>query len=182
MKVFAISVGCIITVIVVALAAVGFSRAPSEGNDFLRIHVCANSNSDADQNVIYTVKQSVVDALTPIFYDVTTKADAMQRLADNLDLIESTADSVLAANGFDYTAHAAIKSEYFPTRCYSNSDTDVTLPSGDYDALILDLGAGQGDNWWCVVYPPICFLENDIGGNQGVQFRSKLLEWLHLAK
>ena len=181
MKVFAI-VGSIIVVIVIALAGIGFSRASSNNaDDFMRLHIRANSNSDADQNIKYVIKQSVVDELTPIFCDVTTKADAMQRLADNLDLIENIADTVLSENGFSYTARAAISSEYFPTREYTNSDADIVLPEGTYDALILDLGQGAGDNWWCVVYPPICFLENDIGGSAGVHFRSKLLEWLHLA-
>ena len=160
----------------------------SHDQDFLRLHIRANSNSVEDQDVKYLVKQQIVDELTPIFVDVTTKSQAMDMLAENLARIEEVADACLVANGFNYGVRAAIKSEHFPTRVYTvsndksaganNSNNSVTLPEGIYDALIIELGSGTGDNWWCCIYPPLCFLENNIGGEQGVKYRSKLQEWL----
>jgi stage II sporulation protein R len=145
--------------------------------DFLRLHIRANSNSDADQQVKYLVKQKIVDELTPVFAGVTTKKQAIDKLAENLEYIEQTANEVLFANGFNYSSRAAIKSELFPTRKYTTGQGfDTVLPEGIYDALILELGAGTGDNWWCVVYPPLCFLENNIGGDSGVKYRSKIQE------
>ena len=156
-----------------AFAGIGLTSAKaSNEKDFLRLHIRANSNSTADQDVKYLVKQEIVNELTPIFVDVTTKKQAMEKLNDNLARIEDVANGVLHANGFTYTARAAIKSEHFPTRAYN----DVVLPDGLYDALIMELGTGSGDNWWCVVYPPLCFLENNIGGETGVKYRSKLQE------
>jgi len=165
------------TVALVALATMGLGKVNNSNQDFLRLHVRANSNSKADQAVKHLVRQSIVDELTPIFFDVENKKDAMHRLAANLEFIESIANNVLSENGFSYTARAAIKSEHFPTRSYTTHEQSMTLPEGVYDALIMELGEGAGDNWWCVVYPPLCFLENNIGGKDGVRYRLKILEW-----
>jgi len=145
--------------------------------DFLRLHIRANSNTPQDQQVKYLVKQRIVNELTPLFYNVNGKKDAMNRLARNLPFIEQVANGVLKENGFNYKAHAAVTSEHFPTRSYTVSNINMVLPAGLYDALILQLGEGTGDNWWCVIYPPLCFLQNNIGGSDGVRYRSRILEW-----
>jgi len=161
---------------ILAFAGLGLSSGKaSDEKEFLRLHIRANSNSTADQDIKYLIRQEIVNELTPIFVDVTSKQQAMEKLDINLDRIKSIADNVLASNGFTYTARTAIKTEHFPTRAYN----DVVLPDGVYDALIIELGAGTGDNWWSVVYPPLCFLENNIGGNQGVIYRSKLQELIN---
>ena len=181
MKKFIAAFFIIGAIAIFAIATSGIAKGkPSEESDFLRIHVRANSNSTADQDVKYLVKQHVVDELTPIFASITTKAEAMDTLAENLAHIEKIGNFVLAENGFDYGCNAAIKSEHFPTRSYTlNQDSSVTLPEGVYDALILELGSGGGDNWWCVVYPPLCFLENNIGGDTGVKYKSKLQDLIN---
>lgn len=140
--------------------------------DFLRLHIRANSNSITDQDIKYEIRQEVVNELTPIFTNITSKEAAMQALQNNLSRVEAVADRVLADAGFNYTARADLHTEFFPTRNYN----EHTLPEGVYDALIINLGTGAGDNWWCVVYPPLCFLENNIGGDSGVKYRSKLQE------
>ena len=94
----------------------------------------------------------------------------MAALENALPQIEEVANGVLAENGFSYTARAAVRREEFPTRVYE----DVTLEAGVYDALIVELGEGAGANWWCVVYPPLCFSGEANGGN--VRYRSRLLE------
>ena len=70
--------------------------------------------------------------------------------------ISALATDFLKQNGFDYSAKAKVNNEYFPTRSYET----LTLEDGFYDALIVELGSGTGDNWWCVIYPPLCFSEN----------------------
>lgn len=121
--------------------------------EYLRIHIRANSNSEADQEVKYKVKDEVVEALIPLLAEIETFDEAKEVMSQNFDMIESVANNVLAENGFDYTASAKIDNEYFPTRTYDG----LTLEEGYYDALILELGSGQGDNWWCLVYPAFCF-------------------------
>ena len=94
----------------------------------------------------------------------------MAALENALQQIEEGANGVLAENGFSYTARAAVRREEFPTRVYE----DVTLEAGVYDALIVELGTGEGANWWCVLYPPMCFSGEATGEN--IRFRSRILE------
>ena len=140
---------CVITLILV------FCGNGGTQEEYFRIHIRANSNSEADQNVKYIVKDAVVDFLIPLLSDVETKDEAEDVMNANLDQIEEVADEILFENGFTYKSSAYISFEEFPTREYD----DLVLEEGFYDALILALGTGSGDNWWCVVYPPFCFLE-----------------------
>ncbi len=125
---------------------------PAE-NQYLRIHIRANSNSQADQEVKYKVKDAVVDALIPILAEVETFEEAKVVITANFDFVEEVANNILMENGFNYGCKASIANEYFPTRVYDG----LTVEEGWYDALILKLGAGEGDNWWCLVYPAFCF-------------------------
>jgi len=165
---------------IVGLAGIlcmGFATENVNANpEFLRIHIRANSNAENDQNIKYLVKQYVVEKLNPLFENVKSKKQAIETLCENLAFIESLANEVLTENGFDYTAFASVKSELFPTRAYATSDKNVTLPEGVYDALIIDLGKAMGDNWFCCIYPPLCFLENNLGGNETVNYRFKILD------
>lgn len=139
-----------------------------EREAYLRIHIRADSNGEADQAVKYKVRDKVVEYLTPIVAECKTKEEAMRRIRANLSGVEQAAAGVLLQNGFGYGARADLEREEFPTRVYEN----VTLGAGVYDALILRLGSGEGDNWWCVVYPPLCFS----GGNGNIVYQSKIAE------
>ena len=147
------------------------SNPTNQNSEYLRIHIRANSNSEIDQAVKYQVKDAVVEALIPILSSCQTKQEAEQTLEENFSLIESVANNVLLKNGFSYKAKARLASEEFPTRSYDG----LVLEQGFYDALILDLGTGEGNNWWCVVYPPLCFLKSNPTG-QDVVYKSKLVE------
>lgn len=136
--------------------------------DYLRIHVRANSNEQVDQDVKYKVKDAVVEFITPYAAQCVDKQTAMQVIGSVLDGIEEVCDSVLRQNGFSYTSRAQIRTEEFPTRVYG----DLTLDAGLYDALIIELGSGKGDNWWCVIYPPLCFTS----GTANVSYRSAILD------
>lgn len=149
-----------------------FGSAEPADPDFLRIHIRADSDEPAAQDVKYLVKDAVVNALAPYLADCHSKADAIAAVGARIPDIERTADEVLAEHGFSYTAHARVAAEEFPQRTYQ----DLTLPAGVYDALILDLGSGSGQNWWCVVYPPLCFVNYRADGSSGVTYRSKLVE------
>ena len=129
--------------------------------EYLRIHIRANSNSSEDQRVKYLVKDAVVEALIPLLSEAQTKQEATQIISENLLYINAVADKVLQSEGFDYKGEARIATESFPTRVYD----DITLPAGEYDAVILDLGSGEGDNWWCLVYPAFCFTKSENSTN-----------------
>lgn len=155
-------------VILLIVAAVVFAEEKTGGmtadNDYLRIHVRANSNEIIDQSVKYKVKDAVVEFITPYAAQCTSKPAAIEVIGSVLEGIENICDKVLRENGFTYTSRAQIRSEEFPTRVYG----DLTLEAGLYDALIIELGTGAGDNWWCVIYPPLCFTS----GTADVQYRS----------
>ena len=151
-KIFAVVFLCAIAVC--ALLAVNFKSAEVEDYaDYLRIHVRANSNSAEDQRVKYEVKDEVVKFITPFVADCVTKQKAMEVMSGILPQIEEVCDGALRARGYNYGARASVREEKFPTRVYG----DLTLEEGFYDALIIELGEGVGDNWWCVIYPPLCF-------------------------
>ena len=142
--------------------------------EFLRIHIRADSNESGAQAVKYRVRDKIVEYLVPVVAECTSKDEAMETLCRHLPKIAAVASGVLAEQGFDYGATAEIERESFPTRVYA----DYTLPSGEYTALIIRLGRGEGDNWWCVAYPPLCF----VNANVDVQYKSKLLEIIRRCK
>lgn len=123
--------------------------------ELLRLHIRANSSSDVDQ----AVKLKVRDAVNAFIADNIDKATfdaAYEDIGKNLGRISEIASKVLRAEGFFYGGRARLANEYFPSRMYA----DVVVPEGNYDALIIELGDGRGDNWWCVIYPPLCYGEH----------------------
>lgn len=118
----------------------------------IRLHVLANSDSQADQAVKLRVRDAVLKAAEAQLEDCATVEAAEEQLRELLPELEAMASSVLAENGFDYPVQAALTWEDYPTREY---DT-FTLPAGRYLSLRVRLGEGAGQNWWCVVFPPLC--------------------------
>lgn len=164
MKVIAVILICLVLVCV-GIYAVKTNNKTSDEETYLRIHIRANSNDALDQSVKYKVKDRVVEYMTPALDGVSSKSEAMQILEDNIVAMKRVADETLASNGYEYTSRVSLRKEEFPARTYG----DLTLDSGIYDALIIELGSGEGDNWWCVVFPPLCF----VGENKdGVDYKS----------
>lgn len=160
------------TCIIIFLSALGLTLSPQTQTqtqtEYLRIHIRADSNSAEAQNVKYAIKDKIVEFLAPYIAECDTKEKAEQMLNSKLGEIEAVADSVLLDFGFKYHSKASLKTEEFPTRVYE----DLTLEQGFYKALIIELGSGKGDNWWCVVYPPLCFTK----ANCGYVYKSKIYE------
>ena len=148
------------------------ANKPTNEMEYLRVHIRANSNFEVDQNIKYVVKDRVVDFITPYLIECDTKQKSIKALTALLPEIENVCDGVLGQYGFDYKSHASINKEKFPTRTYDN----VTLKAGVYDALIIELGAGVGDNWWCIVYPPLCFVNKSNLSEQNIQYQSYLMD------
>lgn len=136
--------------------------------DYLRIHVRANSNSEEDQKIKYTVKEKVVEFIAPYVKECVSKQAAIKVMSDLTEDIADVCERELKANGYNYGARAQIRKEKFPTRVYG----DLTLEEDVYDALIIELGSGKGDNWWCVIYPPLCFTSADAS----VEYRSYIYD------
>ena len=120
--------------------------------ELVRLHVVANSDSEADQAVKLRVKDAVVESLKDSMTNMTDAEQAKAYLQENLPRIEALANRVLREAGCDGSAAVSLATEEFAARVY---DT-FSLPAGVYDALRITIGKGQGHNWWCVVFPELC--------------------------
>ncbi len=118
----------------------------------VRLHIIADSDRSDDQSVKLKVRDAVLDKMRENF----TLYDDAQSIKAALPEIEETARAVLRENGFDYSARAEYGKFPFPEKTYKS----ITLPAGDYYGVRIILGKGQGHNWWCVMYPPLCMSED----------------------
>lgn len=162
-----------ILVLVVAVV-VGALCIPSKeiNYDYLRLHIRANSNADIDQNVKYEIKDELVKFLTPHLCTIESKQKAIQVVESYSNVMKSLCLNLLQEKGFAYSVNIKIANEYFPTRTYVNT----TLESGYYDAVIVELGEAKGDNWWCVMYPPLCFVNKNENVKQ-IKYKSVICKW-----
>lgn len=118
----------------------------------LRLHIIANSDSDFDQELKLKVRDGILGVSNGIFGDVKNERDAENEAVKRLDLFENTAHRVIQENGYDYPVDISLEDTFFETRQYEN----VSLPAGVYRALRVVIGKGEGKNWWCVMFPPMC--------------------------
>ena len=155
----------------------------------LRMHVIANSDSEEDQSLKLEVRDAVLSAGKELFDGSITSKEAIEKISPHIDMLEQTALKVIKDNGFDYNVKITVAEEYFKTRTYDNS---VTLPAGYYTAIKVIIGEGQGENWWCVMFPPMCLpsavaeceisdvLSDDeadiVTDNEKYKFRFKIVE------
>lgn len=137
----------------VFLSAAHFGAACDDlRSNVLRLHIIANSNSEADQAVKLLVRDRILSETTDIFTGAAGLADAEKKAAERIGDIAEYAAETLEENGFGYGAAAEIGNSYFETREYET----FTLPAGNYRSLIIRLGKAEGKNWWCVVFPAVC--------------------------
>ena len=118
----------------------------------VRLHILANSDSEEDQALKLKVRDAVLALSADWQEEAATAAEALALAESRLPAIQAAAQAVVAAEGYAYPVRAEVCRMYFTTRQY---DT-LTLPAGTYDAVRLSIGAGKGQNWWCVMYPPLC--------------------------
>ena len=125
----------------------------SIASKILRFHVLANSDSDADQNVKKQVRDAVGTYLRPYLAECKNIDETRDTVNAHMDEIVAVSEEVLSENGFAYGASACVTHTDFPVKTYG----DYTFPKGEYEALEITLGEGEGHNWWCVLYPNMCF-------------------------
>ena len=125
----------------------------------LRFHVLANSDSEADQNVKKQVRDAVGAYIEPYLLECENIEETRATVNDHMDEIIAVSKETLKANGFTYGASAELTHTDFPEKTYG----DYTFPKGNYEALEITLGDGEGHNWWCVLYPPLCFVDASSG-------------------
>ncbi len=124
--------------------------------EIIRFHVRANSDSDADQQLKLKVKDEIVKFLTTKLENATSLDEARNILYDVKDEIAEIALGVIRDNGYEYNVNVYFENAYFPMKMYG----DMTFPPGEYEAFRVDIGDACGKNWWCVLYPPLCFVDS----------------------
>ena len=128
-------------------------------NSLFRLHVIANSNSKEDQNLKYLVRDELISYMNTLCSNVSSKEQAIAIANEHLDDFQKVANEVISKNGFNYSAKVQIGNFAFPTKTYG----DISLPAGYYDALKVELGKEEGKNWWCVMFPSLCFVDINNG-------------------
>lgn len=128
--------------------------------DVLRLHVIANSDDPEDQAVKLEVKDHIVAMMRRDFSQTGSAAEARRLAVKEREAIKAEAESVLTARGYHYPVAVYIGEFEFPTKSYGN----VVLPQGEYQAVRVVLGNGQGKNWWCVLFPPLCMVSSSDKG------------------
>ena len=140
-------------VIAIIISVVGFEfKCNDIRDDVVRLHILANSDTDEDQKIKIMVRDALLSCGKEIFSGDATVKNAEYWLNSQKTELTDIANKVLADNGFDYQTQIYLAEEYFSTRTYEN----FTLPAGEYLALKVILGKGEGHNWWCVMFPPLC--------------------------
>ncbi len=124
-------------------------------SDLIRFHVIANSDSDDDQRLKLLVRDALLKEIEPVLNDFETLDGAYDYLNNNLDKLEKIAQREIKNHGYEYSAEAIFGILAYPTRAYG----DVILPAGNYQSLRIIIGEGKGSNWWCVLFPPLCFVD-----------------------
>ncbi|MEG2450785.1 MAG: stage II sporulation protein R [Clostridia bacterium] len=158
---------------VVLLSACNSFSQQQLSAECVRIHIRANSNDDCDQNVKLKVRDEITKYLTVQLEGCLDKNDAIATLSSEIPQLTAIADNTLQKHGYQYKSQVRLSNEYFPERKYDGYD----FPKGNYDALIVELGSGVGDNWWCVAFPPLCFIP-DSGNGEKIVYKSWIKEKL----
>ncbi|MBQ3510373.1 MAG: stage II sporulation protein R [Peptococcaceae bacterium] len=152
-------------------------------NSLIRIHVLASSNSDTDQQLKLKVKDDVIRYLQPALKQSDSLTESRRIILSSLPQIEQTALQTLQQNGCKDTVTLQYGYFDFPVKYYGS----FSLPAGNYEALRILIGEGKGRNWWCVLFPPLCFTDSNVSSSgkytdqtpdTHIQFKLKSIEWL----
>lgn len=144
-------------ILYVCISAVSYTHAVTTdiADSVFRLHVIANSDSAEDQNLKYIVRDKVIEYMSSISQNTSSKEDVIEIAKANLDKIRAIASQTIRENGYTYSVNVEVGNFSFPSKRYG----DITLPPGYYDALRIKIGEAEGQNWWCVMFPPLCFVD-----------------------
>jgi stage II sporulation protein R len=149
---------CLGLIISIAFSICSFAKTSDNiRREVLRLHVIANSDSAVDQNLKLRVRNAVLEAGADIFDGSVNVENAVEKITPEISYLEDVAQKTIEESGLNYNVKITIDKEFFTTRTYET----VTLPAGDYLALRVVIGSGNGHNWWCVMFPPMCISAAD---------------------
>ena len=139
------------------ICAISYAKSVSEDleNSVFRLHVIANCYSKEDQNLKYIVRDKLLQYMNSYLSNTSTKEDAIKIANKHLDEFKQVAINTIKEQGYSYNVNVKVGNFEFPTKTYG----DISLPAGFYDALRVEIGEAKGQNWWCVMFPPLCFVD-----------------------
>ncbi|MDR2899199.1 MAG: stage II sporulation protein R [Clostridiales bacterium] len=146
---------------IITLSAAFYSKAYSDrvvsniSEEVIRFHVLANSDSKSDQTLKIKVKDAVINEYESLLNSSKSIEETRGILINNIEGISQTAESVITGEGYNYPVKVSMSEDKFPTKVYG----DITLPAGRYEALRIEIGEAKGQNWWCVMFPPLCYVD-----------------------
>ena len=143
------------------VSAISYVNAVSEdiANSVFRLHVIANSDSKEDQDLKLKVRDKLLSYMNNLSKNCSSKEEVVEMANSHKEELKEIAEQVIKENGFDYEVDVQIGDATFPTKTYG----DISRPAGNYDALKVKIGKADGQNWWCVMFPPLCFVDVSSG-------------------
>ncbi|PRR70805.1 stage II sporulation protein R [Clostridium thermopalmarium] len=154
-----IAIMSFLTLLLGIILGVSYMRADASqktiANKLIRFHVIANSDTTEDQALKLKVRDEVLKYIAPKLKEAKNINDSREILKANDEIIKEIAKKVVKENGYTYTINTSLSHENFPVKSYGN----VTLPEGNYEAYRIIIGNGEGHNWWCIMFPPLCFID-----------------------
>ncbi len=144
--------GAAIALIILILGLMPVHGEAEIYDSVLRLHVLANSDSDEDQELKLKVRDAIISKSGELFSDCETRAEAISRAEENIQILKDAAIAVVRSEGYDYPVTIQICEEEYPTKKYES----LCFPSGEYASLKVLIGEAEGQNWWCVLFPPLC--------------------------
>ncbi len=151
----------ILIFIYIFLLSINYTQAVSLNlsDSVFRLHIIANSDSSDDQNLKLKVRDNIIDYMNTLTENTSNKDEVISIASNHLNTFKEIALNTIKDNGYNYNVNIEIGNFYFPTKSYSN----ISFPAGNYDALKIEIGKAIGQNWWCVLFPPLCFVNSTTG-------------------
>ncbi len=145
--------------IFISISSYASTVSENLSNNFFRLHILANSNLEIDQKLKLKVRDGIIDYMESQNFSDKSKSDVIKFTQENLEILKGITEEIIKSSGFNYPVSLEIGNFYFPTKVYGN----LSLPAGSYDALRIKIGNAEGENWWCSLFPPLCFVDISSG-------------------
>ena len=151
----------ILLFIYIALLSCNYTKTISTNlsDNVFRLHIIANSDSSADQELKLKIRDNIIKYMNTLTSSSSDKKDVISMVNNHLDSFKEIALNTIKENGYNYDVNIEIGNFHFPTKSYG----DISFPAGNYDALKIEIGDAIGQNWWCVLFPPLCFVNSSTG-------------------
>lgn len=163
-------IGCLVMLSICGERATG--KIPSATGEMLRVHIIANDNTETDMQIKYDAREAMFEFFGERTENIHTKEEMIAMIERDKTELNESINKSLSESGAEYAAEISIARESFPVRMYG----DTVVAAGDYDSVIITLGEGKGDNWWCVAFPSFCVTKK-VENKENVVVKSRFAEF-----